>query len=264
MPGRAAQCERPGAAWLHQAPLQLPRQVQADVSDVAFESAVQRVIDAIAEGFRDRTVADVAALRRAGRLSWDGLIAAVADAGAGEDRQRAAWLLGRLGRPDALEPLVRALDDLHAGLRGEAARALGSLAHPAAVGPLAHVLRADRDPTVRTAAASALGLIGDPATIDPLLAALDDVAEDPMVRGQAAESLTGPRDRRAIPSLIAGLADRSPEVRYWCAFAVGELGAAEALPALAHLAATDREVAGAHGSVADEARAAIALIRGDG
>lgn len=264
VPRRRAQRQWAGSAWLLQAPLRLLRQVQENVSQPGFNVAVQQVIDAIAEGFRERTEANVAALRSAGRLSWDGLVAALADRSAGDDRQRAAWLLGRLGRAGALAPLQAALADDDAGLRAEAARALGSLAHAAAIDPLARALRHDLDTNVRAAAAWALGLIGDAGGIDPLLAALDDGDEDPAVRGHAAEALTGPRDSRVIPHLIAGLADRSPEVRYWCAFAAGELGAIEALPALEHLAATDRTTAANHGPIADEARAAIALIRGGG
>lgn len=234
------------------------------MSAPGFDEAVQRVIAAIAPELRHRTEADVAALRDAGRLTWDRLVATIADGGIVSDlRQAAAWLLGRLERPEALGPLVGALGDADPALRAEAARALGSLADPAAVAPLAGNLRDDRDPSVRAAAAEALGLIGDAAAVDPLLATLADVAETAEVRGHAAEALLGPREPRAIAPLIAALADPSPELRYWCAFALGELGAHAALPALERVAADDPTIS-RHGSVADEARAAIAAIRGSG
>lgn len=227
-----------------------------------FERAVQSVIDRIAEGFRDSTIADVEALRAAGHLSWEGLIAVLTDRAAGAHRLRAAWLLGRLGEPSALAPLLGALEDPEAALRGGAAYALGSLANPGAIPALARALRHDSDGQVRADAAWALGLMGEDEVIDPLLEALGDAAELPEVRGQAAESLTGPGSARAIPGLLAALTDPSPAIRYWCAFALGELGAREAVPALEHLAATDTAIATGHGSVADEARSALASIRG--
>lgn len=228
-----------------------------------FDQAVQSVIDRITEELRDRTVADMDALRAAGYLSWDGLIAALADRSAGKHRLLAAWLLGRLEELGALAPLLGALVDPDAALRAEAARALGSLASPEASPSLVRALRQDADERTREAAAWALGLIGDDDVIEPLLEALGDTSEVPAVRGQAAESLSSQHNARAIPSLIAMLADPSPEVRYWCAFALGELGARAALPALERLAATDTAIASGHGCVAEEASAAIALIRGD-
>jgi HEAT repeat protein len=227
-----------------------------------FDRAVRSVVDQITEELRDRAVADVNALRAAGRLSWDGLLAVLADRSAGEDRLRAAWLLGRLDG-SALAPLLIALADPDHALRAEAARALGSLDSPEAIPALVQALRHDADAATREAAAWALGLIGTDDVIDPLLESLADSAETPSVRGQAAESLSGARNARAIPSLIAALDDPSPEVRYWAAFALGELSAQDALPALERLAANDTAIADRHGSVADEARAAIAIIRSD-
>jgi len=61
------------------------------------------------------------------------------------------------------------------------------------------------------------------------VAKLADRNEDPRVRGLAAEALTEAGERRAVPSLIAVLGDPSVEVRFWAAFALGELGNPAAL-----------------------------------
>ncbi len=111
------------------------------------------------------------------------------------------------------------------------------------------------------AAAYSLGLLGDHRAVDPLLACLADRSEDPRVRGFAAEALTGPSERRAVPALIAALGDPSVEVRFWAAFALGELGDPAALSALQQLAQTDEATLPGWWSVSDEAAAAIESIR---
>jgi HEAT repeat protein len=109
-------------------------------------------------------------------------------------------------------------------------------------------------------AAHSLGLLGDHRAVDPLLARLADTSEDPRVRGFAAEALTGPGDRRAVPGLIAALADPSAEVRFWAAFALGELGDPAALSALRQLAQNDQAALPGWRSNSDEAAAAIESI----
>ena len=47
----------------------------------------------------------------------------------------------------------------------------------------------------------------------------------------AAEALADLRDGRAVAPLLAALEDPAAEVRYWAAFALGELGDPQALPA---------------------------------
>lgn len=81
------------------------------------------------------------------------------------------------------------------------------------------------------------------------------------MRGFAAEALTGPGERRAVPGLIAALADSSAEVRFWAAFALGELADPAALSALQQLAQSDEATLPGWWSVSDEAAAAIERIR---
>jgi len=109
-------------------------------------------------------------------------------------------------------------------------------------------------------AAHALGVLGDHRAVDPLLAKLADRTEEPRVRGFAAEALTGPRERRAVPLLIAALDDPSVVVMFWATFALGELGDSPEFGALERLAQTDDAVLPGWRSVKDEAAAAIERI----
>ena len=77
----------------------------------------------------------------------------------------------------------------------------------------------------------------------------------------AAEQLGASFSWEAIPDLIAGLRDASPEVRFWCAYAVGFLRTMDALPDLEHLAATDRTKVPGWWTIAREARWAIKQIQ---
>jgi hypothetical protein len=75
-----------------------------------------------------------------------------------------------------------------------------------------------------------------------LLAHLADPDEDRDVRGEAAEQLawqpaTGPLRRTLIGHLLAGLDDPVPEVRFWCAYALGTLRVRRAIPRLRELVA---------------------------
>jgi HEAT repeat protein len=226
-----------------------------------FEDAVERVIANIAPECRDSTRNDIGRLRNSGVASWPDLVAVMNDRSAGGERGTACWLLGVLGDERALGPLIAALRELDPSLRAESARALGALGSPQAVPGLIAALQTDADTDTRAAAAYALGLIGDPRAIDPLLAKLADTSEDPGVRGFAAEAFTWHGERRAVPALIAALSDRSAEVRFWAAFALGQLADHGAVSELERLAQADTETVPGWGPVKDEAAAAIENIR---
>ncbi|MGE0445521.1 MAG: HEAT repeat domain-containing protein [Vicinamibacterales bacterium] len=94
-------------------------------------------------------------------------------------------------RPAVVAPpppsdLIRLLDDEEARVRRRAAVALGRVGLPEAVEPLTRRL-SDEEPEVRQMAAFALGLIGDAAARPALLQALRD--PNPLVQGRAAEAL---------------------------------------------------------------------------
>jgi HEAT repeat protein/cyclophilin family peptidyl-prolyl cis-trans isomerase len=101
--------------------------------------------------------------------------------------------------------LVRLLEDTDARVRRRASLAAGRVGHPDAVDPLAARLT-DDDPEVRQAAAFALGLLGDRRARDPLVAALDDGSA--LVQTSAVEALGligDPDAAPAIARLAAGI-----------------------------------------------------------
>ena len=62
------------------------------------------------------------------------------------------------------------------------------------------------------------------------------------------------------PVLIGTLQDASSEVRFWSAFALGQLGDARAIPALEQLAMRDKTAVANWGTVREEALDAITQI----
>jgi HEAT repeat protein len=95
----------------------------------------------------------------------------------------------------------------------------------------------------------------------------ESMTEDPsrlvsrLKRAESARRLAHSHRRESHDVLIAGLQDSSKDVRFWCAFALGELAESRALPHLERLVSTDkRRVKGFH-SVAKEAADAIENIR---
>ena len=196
------------------------------------------------------------------------------DAGAGsprdliEDRSKATevrasacWFAGRLRLADATSAMVGALEDEHLAVRVAAAEALGHMGGSATVQPLIHAMHDTTDVAVRVASVYALGMIGDQRAVDPLISLLGDTNEHPQARGMAAEKLGEFGDGRVIDPLRAALQDPSAEVRFWAAFALGELGDPRALGDLEHLAATDRSKLPGWGMVGEEAAAAIESIK---
>ena len=132
---------------------------------------------------------------------------------------------GAAGTPDDLVTAhVAALADPDAGVRENAARALGRIgpAAVAAIDPLVTVF-ADPDPYVAGAAAIALARIG-PAAVPALVRALADANEN--VRWSAAITLgrLGDGARDATPALARALGDANGNVRSCSATALGTIG----------------------------------------
>ena len=124
------------------------------------------------------------------------LIATVEDeAGvSANERQRAVYMLGRMGREEAAPAIVKALPMLDEGGRVAAADALGRLATPeaqSAVMELSH----DSAPQVRKFAARALARIGTNAAVGHLRGMVDGDAE-PFVRASAGKVLSRMESRR--------------------------------------------------------------------
>ncbi len=172
-----------------------------------------------------------------------------------EVRLRAVDALGRLGHPDAVEPLAdrlgegddfldaavmsaltelarshpnpvleacrRRLDDVDPRCVANACRVLCAVGSPAEIPLLRDVLRRE-DPNARAAAAEALGTLRSPETIVQLRYALAD--ESPQVRAAAARSLGRHGGREAAEVLLVALGDEDPFVLGAAAEALGEIG----------------------------------------
>jgi HEAT repeat protein len=225
-----------------------------------FNGRLNAVIERIEPGYRDSVRQDLQHLLDAGVQCDEDLFAIVEDTDSDpENRERAFWLLSRLGTPGTAPALFRALKDPNASLRAAAARLIGESGIKESVDRLVALLQSDPEPKVRKDAAYALGLLDDVTAVGAVVAALKD--KSPMVRGMAAESLAYLRDPSAVGSLLETLQDPSAEVRYWGAFAIGEIGGEDAIPALRHLSDSDSEIAPGYGSVREEAEEAIRQIQ---
>jgi HEAT repeat protein/Na+/melibiose symporter-like transporter len=121
----------------------------------------------------------------------DRLVAALTEVLHGRDPAlsvMAAWALGRLGSPQAQEPLRQALDSGYRSIRAHSARSLAVLGDTAAVPELRARLASEEDHGLRVAYAAALGQLGDGAAVPLLLAQLRDES-DPLSRQELALAL---------------------------------------------------------------------------
>ncbi len=100
-------------------------------------------------------------------------------------RQNAAAMLGDLGDPRAVEPLIKALGDYNNGVREAATEALPKFGEHA-VRPLIEALW-DANKDVRRAATEALVRLGDPRATEPLIKLLGD--KDNRIRKAAINAL---------------------------------------------------------------------------
>jgi HEAT repeat protein len=135
-------------------------------------------------------------------------------------RKEAARALGTIRDVDGFEPLTRVITDPEMEVRIQAAWALGEIGDWRAI-PFLINLFYDNNPQVRNAAADALAVIGMPA-FEPLVAALGD--PKPGARLAAIRALGTINDARVIPPLIGKLEDAFPEMRTAAALALGEIG----------------------------------------
>jgi HEAT repeat protein len=132
---------------------------------------------------------------------------------------------------------------------------------------LERLLRSHHSPMVRARAAWTLGFHPQGAqALDALLKTLADRDEDPDVRAHAAEALghmadrLGERDADVLAALLRSLTDTSAFVRFWSAFALGNLGDPRAIPALERLAERDTQSVPGWWSIRKEALDSIEQI----
>lgn len=138
-------------------------------------------------------------------------------------RARAAFLLGDMCSPQALAPLLGALEDSSRDVRSAAARSLGHLGSRAAVEPLVRALVERRVP--RAVGGQALLNLGSEA-LDPLRPLVLDAEAG--IRATAVELVGLLGDAADARLLTSRLRDSAAEVRAKAARALGRLGADEA------------------------------------
>lgn len=161
----------------------------------------------------------------------DELVALAADADPAI-RQEAVLGLGRFGSPRARAVLIERLADASAPVRGVAVWALAEIssadADPARVAAAAR----DADPFVRGMAALALARVGQRGDPEALVSLLESGVE-PAAAVMAALALARQPSAAAYAPLIRGLDAPEPERVRASAIALGALGDARAVPALA-------------------------------
>ena len=143
-------------------------------------------------------------------------------------------------------------EDTAAEVRAEAARVLGGWNHPDAVDALAGALL-DADATVRENAAVALGQLKDARAGERLLPWASHAR--PAVRAAALRGMKELRIAAAAAPARAALADTDAAVRREAVGVLGWLKSADALPAIARIAADDADP-----EVRKMARAALARL----
>ena len=135
-----------------------------------------------------------------------------------EVRYAAVVALGKIGTEDAIESLMYALEnDEEAEIRFTAAQKLYELDAESAWSTFKRILDVERSPEIQEIAVRALGKwgYGEPDVVDNLIAILQSYLDyDEDVRAAAAESLGKLDDPYALPALFrAGENDRSDAVR---------------------------------------------------
>jgi HEAT repeat protein len=112
----------------------------------------------------------------------------------------------------------------------------------------------------RAAAAYVLGLCRFSSARIDLEQILDDTSEEAFVRGHAAEALAYLGSKESVEILLKHLEGEDAGVRYWCIFALGEIGDPKSLPALRQLLDTTGDEHFEKHSLREEILDAIAEI----
>jgi HEAT repeat protein len=142
----------------------------------------------------------------------------------------------------------------------DASRAISQDNDAALLPGVVRTLRHGRRTQNRLEAAYALGFMTGIEGTAALESALSNKSENTKVRAFAAETLAHRHRRGSHAVLLRNLQDPSREVRFWCAFASGQMREKKALPALRRLAESDHRVVRGWWAVSKEAKDAIAEI----
>jgi len=126
--------------------------------------------------------------------------------------------------------------------------------------PLIFTLKNGRRPFNRAAAAFGMQILKTPKIVRALEQVVGNKSENGRVRGEAAEALAHGHRNRSHNVLLSGLRDPNKDVRFWCAFVLGEMAEQRAVGVLRRLAASDKRVVRGFHSVATEAADALENI----
>ena len=126
----------------------------------------------------------------------------------------------------------------------EAAKQVWNMDGQLVLAQLIQTLRAGRRAFNRSAAAFAMQAVRNAKVIPALEGTVRNKSENPDVRGHAAESLAHYHRKSTHNLLIETLQDTSRDVRFWCAFALGQMHERKALRDLKSLLNDRRVVRG--------------------
>jgi HEAT repeat protein len=157
--------------------------------------------------------------------------------------------------------IVSRLNGRNRGDAFEAARAVWEDSDERLERPLILTLKNGRNPFNRAAAAYAMQSVTTARTIRALESVVKNKSERPQVRGEAAEALAHSHRKKSHAVLLSGLGDPSKDLRFWCAFALGEMAEQRAIASLKRLVAGDKRMVKGFHSVAKEAADAIENIQ---
>ena len=165
---------------------------------------------------------------------------------------------------DQRREVLKRLNSISTFKANDAAREIANDPDPALIPHLIETLRRGKRVYNRIEAAYALQFLrGNAKTIIALERALSNKSESPKVRAFAAESLALNHRKRSHSVLLRNLRDPSSDVRFWCAYSLGEMHDRKALTSLRRLAETDHRVVKGWWKVSKEARDAIKNIEGN-
>lgn len=160
----------------------------------------------------------------------------------GEIRENVAQALGIIGDPKAIDPLLKILkDDQEAWVRGQVAEALGLIGDKRVVPDLIFALENDNGIGVSVKTATALGRLKDPNAVEPLINFLQK-SKNAEIRRAIAYALGEIGDKRAAEVFLELLEDEDETVRYWSCLSLGFMQYKKAANALLDVLKEDESV----------------------
>ena len=162
--------------------------------------------------------------------------------------------------PEQREDVLKRLNTTSGFIANDAGRDILNDPDPLLTPEVIRTLKKGKRVYNRVEAAYALSLLKGVKRTIALERTLSNRKENKVVRGFAAEALVHFHRKQTHSVLLRNLRDPSKEIRFWCAYALGEIRERKALPALQLLAESDHRVVKGWWSVSKEAQDAIKVI----